>query len=198
MSDERKPPDALELRFGKAVLEPSDINEHLPMLREYASRCEHVTEIGMRWAGGSTVAFLAAQPLQFVSWDLNPFSVVSQAVADLCMEQGRTRFQPRTGNSLEFVIEPTDMLFIDSLHTAKQLALELKRHADPAEKKIRKYLAFHDTVTFGMQGEDGSTPGLRAALRWFQRNHAFPQWELVEDCQNNNGLVIFRAAGIDA
>jgi hypothetical protein len=49
---------------------------------------------------------------------------------------------------------------------------------------------FHDTETFGSQGEDGSEPGLRYAIRVFQKEHAFPLWHLVEDRHNNNGLVV--------
>ncbi len=189
---DRTPPPELQVLYDACVGHPSDINEHLPLLREYASKCEHVTEIGMRGARGSTVAFLAAQPAEFISWDLNPAAIVSQAVADLIPFAGRTQFQPRVGDSLKIHIEETDLLFIDSLHTAKQLRDELLRHGFNNERvgKVRKYLAFHDTVTFGRVGEDGSEPGLRTAIRWFQKEQAFPLWRLVVDAQNNNGLVV--------
>jgi len=78
----------------------------------------------------------------------------------------------------------------DTLHVAGQLKVELARHADPIENKIGKYIAFHDTQTFGMVSEDGTEPGLRMAIRWFQKEHAFPLWELIEDRPNNNGLVV--------
>jgi len=184
------PPILLEA-YRHAAFTPSDINEHLEALHALALECEHVTEFGMR-GGVSTVALLAAQPAVLVSWDVNPWAVVSQRCADLLAVTGRTSFQPRVGDTLSITIEPTDLLFIDTLHTAKQLKAELERHADPVANTVRKYLVFHDTATFGMKGEDGSEPGLRAAIRWFQRNHAFPLWELVEDRQNNNGLVILR------
>lgn len=185
----------LEEAYKLACDTPSDINEHLPRLRELASSCEHVTEFGMR-GGVSTLAFLAAQPQTLISWDINPFAIVSQRSADLLSlaHGGRTTFQPRVGNTLEVTIEPTDLLFIDTWHVARQLKAELERHVDPMVRPftVRKYLAFHDTATFGMVGEDGTEPGLRAAIRWFQRCHSFPQWELIEDRQNNNGLVVLR------
>lgn len=184
------PPEALERHFQAASAQPSDINEHLAVLREYASRCDHVTEMGTRWANGSTIALLAGQPETFVAWDLDPRMIVSQRISDLIGMRGRTNFQPRTGNTLEIIIEPTDMLFIDTLHTAKQLQAELIRHADPVAKTVRKYLAFHDTVAFGFTDEDGGTVGLRPVIRWFQRMHACPLWQVVVDAQNNNGLVI--------
>lgn len=178
----------LETRFHAARARPSDINEHLPLLRSLASECDHVTEFGLRWATGSTVAFLAARPRTLVSWDMNPTAVVSQAVADLLACTERTRWQPRVGDTLEITIEETDLLFIDSYHTARHLKAELERHGH----KARRYLVFHDTVTFGDRGEDGSDPGLRAAIRWFQKEHMFPLWELIEDRKNNNGLVVLR------
>ncbi len=196
---DRTPSLPLQGLYDACVSLPSDINEHLPTLREYASRCEHVTEIGMRGARGSTVAFLAAQPKEFISWDLNPLAIVSQAVADLLPHVGRTQFQPRVGDSLKIHLEETDMLFIDSLHTARQLRDELLRHGmdNSRVSKVRKYLAFHDTQTFGVKGEDGSTPGLRAAIKWFQKEQAFPLWRLVVDAENNNGLVVLQHARVD-
>lgn len=192
MEDHRKPPEPLENLFNLAASQPTDINEHLPVLRKLAAECEHVTEMGMRGADGSTIAFLAAQPATLISWDLNPWSVVSNNVAALLQMAGRTSFQPRVGDTLKIRIEPTDLLFIDTLHTAKQLKAELERHADPVEDTVKKYLVFHDTKTFGEVGEDGTEPGLRAAIRWFQRNHAFPIWSLVEDLPNCNGLVVLK------
>jgi hypothetical protein len=192
MNQDRTPPPTLEEKFKVACGTPSDINEHLPILRELASKCDHVTEFGLRGANGSTIAFLAAQPDRFISWDIDPFSVVSQAVLDLVVTRGRTIFQPRCGDTLSIVIEPTDLLFIDTIHTFVHLKAELERHCDPIEQKVRKYIAFHDTVTFGTVGGDGSEPGLRAAIRWFQREYTFPTWELIEDRKNCNGLAVLR------
>jgi hypothetical protein len=46
---------------------PSDINEHIPALVEYASECEHITEMGVR-AITSTWAFLGAAPNKLISY----------------------------------------------------------------------------------------------------------------------------------
>lgn len=178
-----------ERLYREACETPSDINEHLPILRKLAGECAHVTEMGMR-GGTSTVALLAAQPETLISWDINPYAVVSQRCADLLFIRGRTDFQPRVGDTLKIRTEPTDFLFIDTLHTYKQLMAELARHCDPIENPVRKFLAFHDTETFGMRGEDGSEHGLRLAIRWFQREHAFPVWKLKDDFRNNNGLIV--------
>lgn len=193
-----------EEMYQRACATPSDINEHLPLLRKLAAQCEHVTEFGMRWARGSTIAFLAAQPKTFIAWDIDPISVTHPRVQSLLPIIGETRFEPRCGDTLKISpIEPTDMLFIDTLHTGKQLLAELERHADPkghdpkAQSPVRKFLAFHDTETFGMVGEDGKPPGLRTAIRQFQRLFAFPLWNNVidnvpHDFPNNNGLIVLK------
>jgi cephalosporin hydroxylase len=193
---DRIPPAPLEDYYQRCAKNHSDINEHLPLLRELASECEHVTEFGLRWANGSTVAFLAAQPDEFISYDVDPLTMTSGVVRSLIANAGRTKFQPRCGDTLKINIEPTDLLFIDTYHTARHLLSELERHADPAKNLVKKYLVFHDTATFGMTGEDGSTPGLRTAIRQFQRLFAFPLWNMVHakrgvmDFKNCNGLVV--------
>jgi len=199
----REIPSGLQAKFEYSKANTVDMREHLDLLRELAAQCDHVTEFGIRNADGSTVAFLAGQPDTLVSYDVNPWAVVNQNVADLLAlgaftppchwRVGRTLWQPRVGDTLTMsVIEPTDLLFIDTLHMARQLQAELVRHADPVVNTVRRYLVFHDTVTFGYVGEDGKPPGLRDAIRWFQRCHAFPIWELVEDRKNCNGLVVLR------
>ncbi len=192
-----------------ALPAPLDIFEHLPLLKRLAEECRrtgrtevnapsggHVTEIGMRWGNGSTTAFLAGMPAQLISWELEPLHLVYQHTLDLARSVAfgawpdgtpRTRWQPRTGDSLQVTTEPTDMIFFDSLHTAKHLLAEVMRHGN----KARKFLAFHDTVTFGMRGEDDKEPGLRAAINRFQKEH-FPLWRMVEDRKNCNGLVVLQ------
>lgn len=195
----RPAPSLIEERYKLACEHPSDINEHLPLLRELASQCERVTEFGLRFANGSTLAFLAGQPSKLISWDCWLGAVVSARVAEIYNDlvlsgaENRCIWEPRVGDTLEISpIEPTDLLFIDTKHTALQLWKELVRHADPVEDRVKKYLVFHDTTLFGMRSEDGTEPGLRLAIRKFQREHAFPLWELIEDRENNNGLVVLR------
>lgn len=237
-------PAALEKRFAAACASGSDICEHLELLRELASKCDHVTEFGTRHADGSTVAFLAAQPETFITWDVDPYSTKA-ALALFKLEEksiepapsanlpppegvtaeqwlriraggwsrgfvdegvpeglhlrsnriGRTCFQPRVGDTLKITIEPTDLLFIDTLHTARHLKAELERHGDPMVGLVHKYLVFHDTETFGMRSEDGTEPGLRAAIRWFQKN-TFPLWGVKYDYSNCNGLVVLERVDV--
>lgn len=196
LTDARAAPAVLEERFRQARAGPSDIHEHLDRLRTFASRCEHVTEFGIRGANASTVALLAGQPAELVCWDVNPWAVVQQAVADLLVGAGRTRFQPRVGDSRTVTIEPTELLFVDTVHTYAQLVAELRRHG----AQVGRWIALHDTATYGDVGDDGSRPGLRAAVRAFLADAFLTDvrdgprrsagWRVLEDHPHNNGLMI--------
>lgn len=182
--------DDIETRYKKRCEEVSDINEHLPILAALAKRCAHVTEFGVRFAA-STTAFLMGQPKTLVSWDIDPLAVIQQEVLELVVcTKDTTKFEPRAGDSLKVDIEPTDLLFIDSLHTGKQLWQELTRHG----MKARKFLVFHDTETFGEVGEDGdeSRPGLIHVIRTWRRTQSYPLWRPVLRLTNNNGLVVLQ------
>ena len=72
-------------------------------------------------------------------------------------------------NTLNYTLEPVDLLFIDTLHTYSQLSEELKLH----HTKVKKYLIFHDTISYGTQNEH-NTPdekqGLVPAIKEFLQN----------------------------
>jgi GT2 family glycosyltransferase len=168
----------VEIEFARRVSMSSDINEHLLRLRTLASECEAVTEFGTRTAN-STIALLAAQPTKLVSYDLCQHADAN-IVYSMC---GRTTLSLIERNVLDIEIEPTDLLFIDTLHTFKQLSAELALHAS----KVRRYIVLHDTVTFGMVGEDGLL-GLRPAVDQFLNLHN--EWNIYEEWPNNNGLMV--------
>lgn len=179
---------SLSEHYEKLCATPSDINEHLPLLKALAERCEHVTEFGVRSAK-STAALLMAKPKTLISWDIDPLAIVSQTIADLWFaSRGVTDFQPRVGDSTKVEIEETDLLFIDSLHTGKQLQTELRKHG----MKARKFIVLHDTETFGEIGEDGKGPGLVPVIRRWRCTEVFPAWRPVLRLVNNNGLSVLQ------
>lgn len=175
----------LESKYAELCRTHSDINEHLPTLRKYASDCKHVTEMGVRWIV-STWALLSGKPRDMVSYDIRHPSVFGgniDEVRDAAIRHTNYRFMER--NVLDIEIEETDLLFIDTFHTGGQLRAELKKHA----RKVRKYIILHDTVTFGERGEDGGE-GLKTALNEFLA--ASPQWKIHEVFSNNNGLTVLK------
>lgn len=192
--------NTLEERFRELASTPSDINEHIPVLRKYAEECKHVTEMGVRWVV-STYAFLAARPERLVSIDIqHPLTWnVSLDDVEFYAKEINCDYKFWLTNNLEIEIEETDLLFIDTWHSYKQLKAELELHA----VKVRKYIILHDTILYGTQDElqsydafgwvnEFEKKGLLPALEEFLQNNK--EWELHEVLTNNNGLTILKRA----
>jgi hypothetical protein len=182
--------DALALKYQQACSTPGDIVEHLPMLCAYAARCQRVTEMGTRY-GNSTVAFLAAQPLELVCYDISEISV--QTIAQLRTMTGRTKMTFYQKSVLEVEIEPTDLLFIDTYHIYPQLQQELQLHAG----KVKKWIILHDTESFGVDGEPlpGQTPVpgqgiMRAVHEFLAANQG--SWSVEYKTDKCNGLMVLQ------
>lgn len=188
----------LERLFAERVTTPSDINEHLVTLRRFAEQCDLVVEFGTR-GGNSTVGLLAgladrqdrtgvypAPRLETLDIDENAVQHVTGVLDPTCSgEVAGIEFAAVHGSSLGVVLpDGTDMVFFDSKHTYAHLKQELIRHGD----KAQKFLAFHDTKTFGESGEDGTTPGLMQAIDEFRKH--FPHWEVAFQTDRNNGLLV--------
>lgn len=185
-----------EHTFSRGIV---DINEHLPTLRRYASECNHVTEMGTRFAV-STHALLIGKPNKVVAIDLNkhfyePYENDVKIFAESC----GVEYEFIEGDDLKMDIEQTDMLFIDTLHTYNQLSKELRKH----EKSVNKWIILHDTITFGERDEDFyrngkineevstqevTKRGLYTALTDFLTENK--DWVIKEHFTNNNGLTV--------
>lgn len=157
-----------------------DICEHLDTLYEYAKKCAHITEMGFR-NGTSFTAFLMGQPKKLITYDI-VFPSGSYDYFDKM--KGETEIHMLQCSTLDCLIEETDLLFIDTLHTYDQLHKELTLHGNMA----RKYIILHDTETFGYEGENKRKPGLWQAVNEFL--HDNNQWSIKEHFKNNNGLTI--------
>jgi cephalosporin hydroxylase len=170
----------VEHEYKLCLNSPTDINEHLPILREYASKCNHITELGTRF-GNSTLAFMVVRPKKFVTYDV-AYNEKIDYLKKIAIDND-INFHFREENPQE--IEETDLLLIDTDHHVDQCSKELKLHAD----KVRKYLIFHDVVSFWEKGQGyESGGGLRYAIEPFMAEH--PEWKQVYRAENNNGLLI--------
>jgi hypothetical protein len=177
--------------FDHYCSEESDINEHLPILKQYAEQCMHITEMGVR-KGISTTAFLAARPKKFIGYDIGKYPQVDE-LNRMAQKEG-IEFVFHEKDVLHVDIEETDFLFIDTFHTATQLERELARHAG----KVRKFIGFHDTYTFWEKGEISYVPvpenktncgrGLKYAIEPFLEYN--PQWKIHFRTEANNGLIV--------
>ena len=167
----------------------TDINEHLPMLYFLAQQCDHVTEFGVR-TGASTLAFLhglQGRPATLRSYDIND----QYGVQDSLTRWTRVEWTFSICSTLSISrIEPTDLLFVDTLHNYDQVRQELALHGEAA----RRWIVFHDTETFGVTGDDGGRGINQAINEWLQ---AKPEWRIVYRTHRNNGLtVIERETGL--
>jgi hypothetical protein len=171
----------------------SDINEHLVTLRKYAEDCDHITEMGTRYVC-STWAFVIAKPKKVVCYDILTnldLNKVNQRLDEIKLHSKNldVDFTFNLQNVLEVEIEETDLLFIDTYHEYNQLKKELSLHS----KKVKKYLVFHDTTTFGVHGEtfkEPNTVGIMPAINEFLIENK--DWVLHEKFENNNGLTILK------
>jgi hypothetical protein len=158
----------------------TDINEHLPTLKAYAEKCDHITEFGFR-SGESTCAFLAGKPQKLITYDIqdctDTFNKLNVLVDD-------TEFVFKCADTKTVKIEETDLLFIDTYHAYTQACIELKQ-AD----RVRKYIILHDTETFGPTGEGGGKGLSLAIIEFIQRTK---KWEIHHHYSNNNGLTILK------
>jgi hypothetical protein len=169
----------IEKEYKKRCNRNSDIVLHLPKLKEYAEKVKHITEFGVR-RGNSTIALLAGNPKRMISYDIKP-----KIKEEVFNSLNKTNFKLIRKNVLDIEIEETDLLFIDTYHTYKQLKNELDLHSS----KVRKYIILHDTETFGKTGEDGGE-GLNKALDEFLIENK--EWEIIYHNKNNNGLTVLK------
>lgn len=157
---------------------PSDIYEHLPTIKKYASECETIVELGVRYIV-STWALLAGHPKHLLSVDIehpSAFGADIMEVYDLSDAEGTT-FEFRHQSSLDITLPEHDLLFIDTLHEYDQLTKELDLHSG----KCKKYILMHDTSL------DGDTEMWRAVQDFLARDS---NWKLRERFENNNGLTV--------
>jgi hypothetical protein len=176
---------------------PSDINEHLPTLREYASRSSSVVECGVREVV-SSYAFadgLRGKSLTMIDIYRSP------NIDTFLTEYPYAKFV--LGSDLECPLIETDMLFIDTWHVYGHLKRELARW----HPYVKKYIVMHDTQVDGVDGEtirlgfnaqiqsiqtgipvEEINRGLRPAIEEFMAAH--PEWKLNAHYTNNNGLTI--------
>ncbi len=171
---------------------PSDIHEHLPVLKEYAQKCKHITEMGVRGVVSSW-AFLAAAPEKLISYDIETHPNIGSAIRLVSQSVDWEFIQ---ADVLKIEIEPTELLFIDTLHIYSQLKKELELHA----KNVSKYIILHDTSTYCNSPEPLSWQtknvipnyieddrGLCPAISEFLEENP---WVIEKKLENNNGLTI--------
>lgn len=176
------------LRSGRAIV------PHLPRLRELASGLYMAVEFGVK--GGASSAALLMGARRAISYDL-----AETAEARELESAAEGRWYYRIQDSRLAPPAKCDLLFIDSLHTYAQCRAELERHADG----VRRYLVFHDTLTFGSVGAAGETGrqlwtytpgasvpqehlGIRPAIDELMIRD--PSWRVAASYSDSHGLLV--------
>lgn len=178
----------LDYYYNRAASNYSDIHLHIPRLKALAENCESVIEFGTANVT-STWALASARPKKLTCVDVSRTENVD--ILEKTCADNNIDFDFVLENTLKVTIDEVDMIFIDTFHSYSQLKQELLLHGN----KAKKYLAFHDTETFGRRSEDGDTEkGLLNAIEEFIKDN--PHWKVKKIYTDNNGLTILeRSSG---
>lgn len=185
---------------------PSDINAHLPALRELTLECQSVVEIGVRsmvstWAILQGLSESHPSPTFYLGIDLFYPPLDSLTKATKLAKSNGISFKFWKVNDLTIEMIPTDLLFIDSLHTYCHLTYELEKFSP----QVQKYIVLHDTSEpwgntddldyYGDYSEypahiDRNKRGLWPAVVDFLSTH--PEWSLHQRYFNLHGFTILK------
>ena len=161
----------IEEKYKQLCEIPSDINEHLPTLKKYASLCETVVELGVRGIV-STYGLLAGHPSGMISVDIiDPIEFLKETARNEGVEWNFVKV-----SSLDLKFRRAELLFIDTIHSYEQLTQELKLHAP----HTTKYIIIHDTII----------PEMKRAIDEFLTGNM--DWKIKEVFTNNSGLTILQ------
>jgi hypothetical protein len=168
--------DLCDELYEQACRMPSDINEHLPALKELVAG-KTVLELGTR-TGNSSTAFIAGRPKELVSVDLD-FSRLDPQIPAGAILSGVPWTRIERDSRIPFD-RKFDVVFFDTLHTEAHLAAEIEAHGDA------DILVFHDTTTNWTDGENGG-PGLKNAIE-----KLIGKYEAQEFTRNNGLMILTR------
>jgi len=195
--------------YEKRLNTPSDIYEHLATLKQYASECESVLELGVRkcvssWALALGLLNNSGKRTMY----MNDINVCDTSLIETVSKQTDLKIVAKWGNNLELDLEEdVDLTFIDTWHVYGQLKRELARFAP----RTKKYIIMHDTTVDEWHGEtkrnihkydvqkqsiDSGIPveeilkGLWPAIEEFLQDNK--DWVLHARWVNNNGLTILK------
>lgn len=185
---------------------PSDINEHLPTLYNYASNCESIIELGVResvssWAFVYGLLNNNSNKKKILLNDISPCDITKLLAATDNLDID-VKYEWKNDLELE-ITENVDMTFIDTWHVYAQL----KRELDKFSVFTNKYIIMHDTTVDEIYGEtirldwdavkqsentgfpvEEINCGLGKAIIDFLNEN--PNWKILEKYTNNNGLTI--------
>lgn len=184
--------------YQEALARPSASTVHLPRLRALADGLELAVEFGVKKGASSAALLMGAQ--RVIGYDL-----VETRDGRRLQGLAGARWSYRIEDSRLATFDACDLLFIDSLHTFDQVQAELTAHAH----KVRRYLVFHDVLTFGSIGAAGES----GQFAWtYQVGQSVPQealgirpaidalmirdrtWTIAASYVDSHGLLVLERA----
>jgi hypothetical protein len=200
--------DLVKQHYTNLCNTPSDINEHLPTLFEYAKKCESVIELGVRgcissWAFIHGLLNNNKDTKSILLNDINECDV--KPLLEIA-KYTDIDIKCEWKNDLDLnITKNVDLTFIDTWHVYGQL----KRELEYWNSSVKKYIILHDTTVDEWEGEsirmrdniqaqsintgfpiNEITRGLWPAIEEFLQTNQ--DWVLHERYTNNNGLTILR------
>ena len=197
---------SLESNYYRVCNTPSDINEHLYILKDYTTRCSSVVECGVRSIVSSYAFAYGLKDVPNNKYYLvDPVRNANINVFLRMCETDGVNAEFFQQSDLDCPLVQTDLLFIDTWHVYGQLKRELARW----HSSVSKYIIMHDTTVDEWQGEtvragwnavqqstetgipvDEINKGLWPAIAEFLEAHS--EWTLEKRLTNNNGLTILK------
>ena len=196
----------LKHQYDQSSNQPSNIYKHVPVLRTLARECSNAVEIGVEtmvssWGILQGLAESTSTSRSYLGIDIASPPQATLNQAKQLAENNGIYFQFWQADDMTINIPPTDMLFIDSLHTYCHLTYELEKFSP----FVSKYIAMHDTsapwgneddnVYTGDYSEyppeyDRTKRGLWPAVEDFLVRH--PEWSLYRRSLNNHGFTLLK------
>ena len=198
----------IEKKYSELCKTPSDINEHLPTIYNYAKKSESIFETGVRGVVSSWALIYGllsnkntSNPKIFMN-DISECDLVEllEKTKELSI---KISYKWSNNLTLDFGKEKFDLTFIDTWHVYAQLKRELNKF----NKITNKYIIMHDTTIDEYFGEslrmgwdvfeqskttgipiEEIKKGVWPAIEEFLLENK--EWSLKERYLNNNGLTI--------
>lgn len=175
---------------------PRDLDQHFPLLKLLASKCNHVTEFSKRRE--SVVALMSGRPETMISYnsEVDPVHTrLSQIVSETQRIQGELSAHRATHVLTQAIgpfsslrikpIERTDLLFIDEVHHGEYLKQQLTIHG----QQVNRFLVIRGTGGYGIYSESGNNqPGLFFGIKWWLQHN--PEWFVAEHTTNEYGMTV--------
>lgn len=136
--------------------------------------CDSYTEFGIN-QGATLAAALLDRPKTVHAYDirLGWYTEAAHLFTEYAVEHG-IDYGVTESDTADCIIDPVDVLYIDSLHEHDHLVKELAIHGD----RVNRFIIIHDTHSY---------PELKMAVLEYVDNNK--DWSVISECNVNVGFM---------